>query len=173
MKDVISRRTMLFGKSGLTGQDDVIRPPWSVPADEFTKKCTGCGECVSVCPENILTIDGRNLAKVDFSKGECTFCRDCVPSCKDGALVFTNIDHPWSLNISIEGKCLAMTGVECRICDDQCESRAIRFRLTAGGVSVPQLDETLCTGCGACIAPCPVEAVVLMPEVQTEGGLIG
>jgi len=166
MKDAVSRRTVLFGQSGLTGQEDVIRPPWSLPRNAFSKKCTGCGECVAVCPERILTLDTHNLAKVDFSKGECTFCRECVPVCKDAALVITDVDNPWSLNISIQEKCLAKTGVECRVCEDQCEPRAIRFRLTSGGVSAPQLDETLCTGCGACVGPCPVDAVLLLPEAN-------
>jgi len=171
MKDIVSRRTLLFGRSGLTGQDDVIRPPWSVPGNAFSKKCTGCGECVSACPEHILTIDDSNLAKVDFSKGECTFCRDCVASCNDGALVIFDPELPWSLDISIEGKCLAMKGVDCRVCDDQCEPRAIRFRLTPGGVATPNLDQDLCTGCGACVAPCPVEAIVIKPVSQREGAI--
>ncbi len=170
MKDAVSRRKLLFGRSGLSGQDDVIRPPWAVSYDKFSQKCTGCGECVSACPEKILTLDDCKLAKVDFSHGECTFCRDCVTACKDYALVITDVEHPWSLNISIEGKCLAMTGVECRICDDQCEPRAIRFRLIPGGVPLPQLDKTLCTGCGACVAPCPTAAIVIAP-VTTEGAL--
>ncbi|MDV7338287.1 ferredoxin-type protein NapF [Terasakiella sp. A23] len=173
MKDDVSRRTLLFGRSGIDGQDDVIRPPWSVPMDDFTKKCTGCALCVQVCPEHILHLDDRNLARVDFQKGECTFCMECVTSCKDGALISTDPDAPWALDISIEGKCLAMKGVECRICNDQCEPRAIRFRLTPGGVPLPQLDESACTGCGACVAPCPVDAIVLLPENQKRGGLKG
>ncbi|SCA57285.1 Ferredoxin-type protein NapF [Candidatus Terasakiella magnetica] len=169
MRNEVSRRTMLFGHSGLSGQDDVIRPPWSLKRDAFAKKCTGCGECVTACPENILKIDERKLAKVDFSKGECTFCRDCVASCRDGALVMLDPETPWSLSISIEGKCLAMKGIECRACDDQCEPRAIRFRLTAGAVAVPQLDQHQCTGCGACVSVCPSEAIVIKPELNEEG----
>ncbi|WP_417822167.1 ferredoxin-type protein NapF [Terasakiella sp.] len=169
MKDVVSRRTLLFGRSGLTGREDAIRPPWSVPGDAFAKKCTGCGECVRACPEGILTIDNTNLAEVDFSKGECTFCRDCVVACADGALVVLDPQTPWSLHISIEGKCLAMKGIECRACDDQCEPRAIFFRPTPGSVASLHLDKDLCTGCGACIASCPADAITLMPASYKEG----
>ncbi|WP_167730183.1 ferredoxin-type protein NapF [Terasakiella sp. SH-1] len=169
MEQELSRRTLLFGHSGLTGQDDVIRPPWALTPEDFAKKCTGCGECVSACPEKILKIDTHNLAKVDFSQGECTFCRDCVASCRDGALVMLDPETPWLLDISIEGKCLAMKGVECRACDDQCEPRAIRFKLTPAAVAMPQLNEQECTGCGACISVCPSEAIVLKPAIQKEG----
>lgn len=171
MKDNVSRRALLFGKKGPTGQDDIIRPPWAVQGNAFAEKCTGCAACVEACPENILKLDRRNKAQVDFSKGECTFCTDCVTSCKDGALVMTDIDRPWSLQVSIEETCLAMKGVECRICDDQCEPRAIRFRITPGGVSSPHLDQDVCTGCGACVAPCPLRAIQIMPEQLREGAL--
>jgi ferredoxin-type protein NapF len=163
MKDVVSRRTLLFGRTGLSGREGVIRPPWALAPDAFEKKCTGCGECVRVCPEGILTLDTTKRAKVDFSQGECTFCRDCIVVCSEGALVVFDPQTPWSLNISIEGKCLAMKGIECRACDDQCDPRAIRFRPIPGNVASLQLDEDRCTGCGACIAPCPADAITLTP----------
>lgn len=169
MKDNVSRRALLFGRRGPSGQDDVIRPPWALAADLFAGKCTGCAACVEACPENILILDTRKKARVDFSKGECTFCTDCAVPCKDGAIVITDLDQPWSLQVSIEGTCLAMKGVECRICDDQCDPRAIRFRVTSGGVSLPQLDQDVCTGCGACVAPCPVGAIEILPEQFREG----
>lgn len=169
MKDIVSRRRLLFGRSGPMGGEDAIRPPWSVETHLFAQKCTGCSACIETCPEQILILDERKLAKVDFQKGECTFCTDCATSCKDGAIIITDLTTPWSLDISIEGKCLAMKGVECRICDDQCEVRAIRFRLTPGGVSLPQLNKDICTGCGACVAPCPTQAIEITPKHKREG----
>jgi ferredoxin-type protein NapF len=171
MVSSFSRRSVLFARSRRIEGDDAIRPPWAINRSMFEQKCTGCGECVSACPEQILKTDARKLAQVDFSVGECTFCGDCVSVCKDAALVRTDLNVPWSLNVSIDGKCLPFSGVECRICEDQCEPRALRFRLTAGGVSIPQFDDTLCTGCGACVAPCPVDAISILPEATMEGAL--
>ncbi len=54
-----------------------------------------------------------------------------------------------------------MNGVVCRICGDRCETEAIRFRLKTGAVSIPEIDDALCTGCGACQFGCPVDAVTI------------
>lgn len=164
MTGVLTRRKLLFGNSRLSNHEDVVRPPWSVDYDLFEKKCSGCAQCIPACPNHILTLDTRHLAKVDFQQGECIFCEECARVCDDGAIVITDINLPWHLDVSIEGKCLAMQSVECRVCEDQCEERAIRFHLTQGGVSTPQLNLDLCTGCGACVGPCPVAAITVRPE---------
>jgi ferredoxin-type protein NapF len=54
---------------------------------------------------------------------------------------------------------MAAQGVVCRTCGDVCDARAIHFQLRVGGAALPLLDETACTGCGECIAVCPVQAV--------------
>ena len=43
-------------------------------------------------------------------------------------------------------------------------ARAIRFPLVAGGVPRPEIDTGACTGCGACVAPCPVNAIERVPR---------
>jgi ferredoxin len=40
-----------------------------------------------------------------------------------------------------------------------CEARAIAFPPRLGGCSLPQIDPARCTGCGACVAPCPTAAI--------------
>lgn len=58
--------------------------------------------------------------------------------------------------------CLALQGVECRLCGDACDSGAIRFPPRLGGVARPVIDEARCTGCGDCLPPCPVAALALV-----------
>ena len=48
-----------------------------------TEKCTGCGDCVAVCPNNCLEIDGKN---VKVKEDECIDCGLCVPECKKEAI---------------------------------------------------------------------------------------
>ena len=59
--------------------------------------------------------------------------------------------------------CLARRKVECRVCGEACDAGAIRFRPALGGVSQPELRPDACTGCGDCVAPCPVAAITMLP----------
>jgi ferredoxin-type protein NapF len=67
-----------------------------------------------------------------------------------------------ALVIAISAVCLARAGVFCMSCRDACPQQAIGFRPRIGGFVVPELTEDSCTGCGACIAPCPTQAIVLV-----------
>jgi len=40
--------------------------------------CVLCGECVRVCPENALKIEGQKLL---FDREKCTFCGECELAC--------------------------------------------------------------------------------------------
>ncbi|MCK5333207.1 MAG: 4Fe-4S binding protein [Candidatus Aenigmarchaeota archaeon] len=46
-------------------------------------KCLACGGCVSVCPQNALTLS--NLV-VECDPKKCTNCKVCVKFCPVGAL---------------------------------------------------------------------------------------
>ena len=65
--------------------------------------------------------------------------------------------------IVVTAECLARRGVECRVCADLCEPRALRFVPARGGIAQMRIDVERCTGCGDCIAPCPVGATRLEP----------
>jgi ferredoxin len=63
--------------------------------------------------------------------------------------------------------CLALRRVECRSCGDACDTGALRFRLQRGAPAQPLWDAQSCTGCGDCLAVCPVSALC-MPAPQPE-----
>lgn len=150
----LSRRSILFGRKPNLDEVAHFYPPWAVTG--FTDQCTRCGDCLKVCPTQILHKGDGGFPEVDFQAGECTFCGFCRSACTAGAL---NAPQTWTQAISISSACVAQQGVDCRVCGESCEPAAINFRLQIGQVAQPHLDPESCTGCGACIAPCPVQAI--------------
>jgi len=151
-----SRRAFFRGRPRPAAE---IRPPWALPEAEFSDRCTRCNECLTVCPTHILVVGDGGYPTVDFRAGECTFCGDCVTACQPQALQRGEDQAAWPYKAEIGPTCLPRQGVECRVCGDFCEARAIRFKPRLGGSPLPELDPALCTGCGACVAPCPSAAI--------------
>ena len=126
--------------------------------DAFTDACTRCGACVTACPEGIVKPGDGGFPEIDLRISECTFCRACADACKASAFDLTST--PWSLTVRVTDACLSVQATFCRSCGDACAERAITFPPARGGVSVPRIDASTCTGCGACVSACPVGAVV-------------
>jgi polyferredoxin/formate hydrogenlyase subunit 6/NADH:ubiquinone oxidoreductase subunit I len=102
----ISRRTILL--SGLFGllffpmarlsgsvrknfDKRVIRPPGSVPEDEFLRRCIKCDQCIRVCPTNVLQpamfeagLEGLwtpiMISKMGWCELNCTLCSQVCPT---------------------------------------------------------------------------------------------
>ena len=136
-----------------------FRPPWSVQEARFVDACSRCDDCIKVCPTGLLKRGDGGFPVADFNAAACTFCGDCARSCKTGAIARDTSQEPWQFTIRIGEGCLAHQRVECRVCGEACDTRAIRFPLVAGGVPRPEIDTNACNGCGACLAPCPVSAI--------------
>lgn len=165
-----SRRRFLLGRriSRIPEVSCSLRPPWALPEENFLAVCTRCEACVERCPTQIITRDEKGFPKVDFSRGECTFCGDCVKSCTDGALwqeggLTDKPPLPWKNSgivvAIISQRCLAQQNVVCRTCGDACTDQAIRFSPQLGGAALPLINTERCTGCGACVATCPAQAL--------------
>ena len=157
----IKRRSFLRGR--ITGPTQAAsRPPWAVEPDAlFTARCTRCGDCVRACPRQVLKTGDGGFPTIDFAEAGCSLCGDCAKSCKTGAIdpAASPIAFVW--RVRIDERCLNRRGVECRVCGDACETRALRFLPARGGIAQLQVDTAACTGCGDCVAVCPVGAVDL------------
>jgi len=136
-----------------------LRPPWALAENLFQDACTQCGDCLPVCPTHILKQENTNGYPIaDFNLGECTFCGDCVSACPTAALDKTQVTA-WSYKAKVKETCLASQQVICTTCAEQCELEAIRFKPQIGKVAEPEIDVDVCTGCGACVATCPSQAI--------------
>lgn len=163
----LARRDLFRGRLVRPAKEHGLRPPHALPEARFTDLCDGCAACAPACPEKVIRLDADRRPVLRFEHGECTFCTACIEACPTGALAAEGA-RPWTVKAEITGKCLTVGGVACRTCGDACPVSAIKFTPLADGRWLPVVRDEICTGCGACVAPCPVEAVAVI-----ESPLIG
>ncbi|MGD2075508.1 MAG: 4Fe-4S binding protein [Gammaproteobacteria bacterium] len=131
-------------------------PPWH-RGRAMHAECAACAApCVGACPERIVRVHPRDHALsgvpyLTFERGGCTWCGACAAACPQGLSRAPR--RPKLGRVHLErGSCLSWNGVVCISCASRCVYRAIN-RDRSGRVT---LDAEACTGCGACIAACPV-----------------
>lgn len=180
-----SRRDLLtgwvdtfLGATTRTGRttEAMLRPPGALePDEEFVKACTGCGDCLPVCPAAcivMISTDGeKKLPAIDPGVKPCTLCTElpCVAACPDGALA--DPGGPERVRIGIAKvdprRCVTFKGQRCDRCYRICPytDRAI---MMIG--SRPLVGSGACTGCGLCEYACPEEPKAI--EIISERSLV-
>jgi NAD-dependent dihydropyrimidine dehydrogenase PreA subunit len=53
------------------------------------EKCTGCGECVDICPVDVFEIQDEKSVPVNAD--ECVGCESCIEVCEHEAITVTEI----------------------------------------------------------------------------------
>ena len=177
-------------KVSLTGETRpaalVIRPPGSLEESDFLRRCVKCGECMRVCPTNVLQpallesgFEGLwtpiLVNKIGYCEHHCNLCGNVCPT---GAIRRFSISeklgkppHKSPLKIGTaffdRGRCLPWAmNVECIVCEEVCPTspKAIWFQVeeTTGRdgkvrkFKQPRVDAEKCIGCGVCENKCPV-----------------
>ncbi len=137
------------------------RPPWARRPDaDFTERCTRCGDCVRACPRQVLKAGDGGFPVIDFAAAGCSLCGDCRRACPTGAISAAG-GEAFAWRVQVDESCLTRHGVECRVCGDACDAHALRFVPALGGIAQLRIELDACTGCGDCVATCPVTAIVL------------
>jgi uncharacterized protein len=72
---------------GCASREGKLAQHSSVSPIVYTQKCTGCGECVTVCPADAITIV-KEKSTIDSAK--CIGCASCLAACR-----FEAIDVNW------------------------------------------------------------------------------
>jgi MauM/NapG family ferredoxin protein len=163
----------------------LIRPPGSLPEEEFLSRCVKCGACIQVCPTNGLQpAMGEGGFEALWSPvlvpriGHCeAMCTRCGHQCPTGAIrPLTEADRSGregkeQVRIGTafvdRGRCLPWAmGRPCLVCEEMCPASpkaiwAEEFESTkpSGGKEMlqrPRVIPARCIGCGACESHCPV-----------------
>ncbi len=143
----------------------IIRGRGGYPQMDFNRGgCDFCEDCLNVCDAGALKklpFSGDLPANNNNSNKRMSNKREAFSESADEASSESFLP-PWHIKASIDlNNCLSMNATICRSCGESCDDEAIKFNLKLGGIAEPVLNTEACTGCGACLSVCPVQAVKL------------
>lgn len=172
---IITSLAVVNAKS-LTGKKDAIlsrkpiMPPGAENINHFNAHCTGCQLCVTKCPMEVLKpaalqygISGIMQPHLTFSTHVfCTYdCNICSTVCPTGALRPLPMEEKKLAQIGIAklriDMCVVTTDeTDCGACSEHCPTQAVHMIPYKNGLTIPEVTENLCIGCGGCESICPV-----------------
>ena len=166
------------GRAGAARNPWLVRPPGAQAEMSFLALCSRCGQCLKVCPTNVLQpslhsgVEGFFTPELSFVHGSCDWsCNECGKVCPTGAI------RPLALaakrktvigRASIDkNRCIPWADFkDCLVCQELCPTpdKAVVFRSETvadpSGQTVtlkrPWVVADRCIGCGICQDNCPV-----------------
>ena len=177
--DVLREATETLRNERRTDPARALRPPGAlVPDEKYLEACTGCGDCIPVCPVDAIFLmevqEGRQVAVIDPRRKPCYLCTDlhCIAACPEGALA--PLPDPRRVRIGIARvdprRCVTFKGQTCTLCFKACPYPNEAITMVGGR---PLVSSGACTGCGLCEYACPTSprSITIIPERDLVPGL--
>jgi len=166
----LANTNKILGKNDPILNRKPVMPPGADNLEHFNAHCTGCQLCVTKCPMQVLKpavlhygISGITQPHLAFSTQVfCTYdCNICSTVCPTGALQPLPMEAKKLTQIGIakfrKDKCVVFTNEEdCGACSEHCPTQALHMIPYKNGLTIPEITENICVGCGACESICPV-----------------
>ena len=150
-------------------KDHPVAPPGAGNIKRFNDICTGCSLCVAACPTGVLQpalteygLNGFMQPHMDYTTYFCNYdCNKCGEVCPTGAILPLSLEEKQVTQMGkavfVQQNCVVYTdGTVCGACSEHCPTKAVQMVPYKDGLRIPEVDQSICIGCGACEYPCPV-----------------
>ena len=162
-------------------EERLIRPPGSLPEDEFLNRCIRCMECVRICASNGTCLQPESIQNnvlelwtpvALMREGYCEYnCNLCGQVCPTEAILPLTLEKkkktPMGLAYFNKNLCIPYAqNKDCIVCEEHCPTpdKAIKFEVkdlilpdgTSKKIKYPYVVRELCIGCGICEHKCPL-----------------
>lgn len=146
-----------------------ISPPGSKSIKNLLSKCTACHLCVAQCPTQVLKpafmeygLAGMMMPVMNYNADFCNFeCTLCSEICPNGAIQPLSVEEKKQTQIGkvffVKQLCVVYTDeTSCGACSEHCPTKAVDMVPYKGVLTIPQINQDICIGCGGCEYICPV-----------------
>jgi polyferredoxin len=147
-----------------------VTPPGAKGQERFNSLCTACHLCVSACPTEVLQptyflygLTGFLQPRMDYITSFCNFeCTLCGEVCPTGAILPVSSEEKKLLQLGksyfVKENCIVYTkDTICGACSEHCPTKAVHMVPYKEKLNIPEVNNKICVGCGACEYACPTD----------------